>query len=486
VKRLSGQVLLAAFLAVVVAAALAPTRTESKPLEVINKNTKAACLTYNGKPLFAFGPMNEELVFAVKHGSPVYDVRAWAKWQNANGMNYVRCYVQSGYGWCQDIVNHPDYITPFERVSDDPIKFDVTRFNKIYWDNFEKVLRTLRDNDVVVHLQLFQQCYFEPDGGNRWHFNFWNPEKNVNDFTSGLKHNGGGHHPFVEQIAEGNPKLRQNYLLYLDHILNAIGDKGNVLIDLSNEMGDGGIDVKLAKQWIELTLDHIEAWEKRTGNDILVGQDQASFPDGEYLMRHPRMELIIAHGNNVWHDWTDFKKPVVLVNLHLRQFILSYGQPEPERLGQFRRARWRSLLSRAQGVGDYQKDWRKTKPGTVPQFDRDARLLRSFFETLTDYPNMLPRKDSIVSAPGQEKYCLASNKEALVYMESGRFDSEVKYPAGKLELKSLPLQGNEVEVTIYNSGDGIVSKNRRQLSDGRIEIDLPEFTDDLAVRILAL
>lgn len=135
------------------ATAQAPATTEEtafRTLEVMNKNTERVYLAYKGKPLFAFGPMNEEAVFFARHGSDLYNVPKYAKWQQENGMNYVRCYPQSGYGWTQDVVNHNDYLTPFERVSDDPIKFDLNRFNKEYWDNFEAVLATMRKHDVIV------------------------------------------------------------------------------------------------------------------------------------------------------------------------------------------------------------------------------------------------------------------------------------------------------------------------------------------------
>lgn len=454
-----------------------------RPLEVWNAGTPRATLAYRGRPLFAFGPMNEEAVFFARLGSQLYDVPAWAAWQRDNGMNYVRCYPQSGYGWTQDIVGHPDYLIPFEVVEREPLKVDLERFNREYWDNFAAVLATLRQHDVIVHLQLFQQCYFELDGGNRWQFNFWNPVHNVNAFTRTLTHVGRGRHPFWEEIGEGNPELRAHYLRYLDHILEAIGDKGNVIIDLGNELGDGGLDERRAKLWIELSLDHIDAWKRRTGHSLIVGQDYHAFPDKDYLMRHPRMDVVIAHGNNPWHDWTGYGKPVVLVNLHLRRFILSYGQ-SPERLATFRKARWRALVSRAQGIGDYQKEWRTARPGAYPAFDRDARLLRGFFDSLIDYPALLPRNESIESGPGDDRYCLASDRELVVYMESGRFDENVAFEAGVLRLVNLPLRGDEVDVVLYAPDRGVLSTVRRPMVDGGLEVEIPAFVDDMAVRLV--
>jgi hypothetical protein len=90
----------------------------------------------------------------------------------------------------------------------------------------------------------------------------WSTEGRSARISLTITHVGRGRHPFWEQIGEGNPELRAHYLRYLDHILDAIGDKGNVIIDLCNELGDGGLDVRRSKLWIELTLDHIEAWRR--------------------------------------------------------------------------------------------------------------------------------------------------------------------------------------------------------------------------------
>jgi len=460
---------------------------QSEGLAVINEGTEKACLTYEGKPLFAFGPINEHILWQVKLGSELYNVTAWACWQQANGMNYVRCYPASGYGWTHDISDHPDYLFPFEKVSDEPVRFDLARFNEAYWQNFRAVAQTLRTHGIIVHLQVFQLCYFEtsPGGELRWPYNFWNPVNNVNDFARSMGPNGHGHHPIIEQVADGqHPGLREHYLSYLDHLLAATGDLGNVFFDLSNEMGDGGLDVELAKQWVELTLDHVEAWERETGHDILVGQDFSHFPDPDYLLRHPRMELIIAHGDDVWHDWTGYRKPVVIVNSADGRG-LRYADPSmTDRFPRFRKLHWRALLSRAQGLGDYQKEW-KAQPGSFPEFDRDAQLLRAFFDSLVDYPNLLPHNDCIVSAPGAEKYCLASQREAVAYLESGPATAGVEYGPSQLVLQDLPLWGGEAKVTILSPTSGAVAEVSQTLTDGRLQIQLPAFTDDLAIHLLA-
>ena len=458
----------------------------SEPLQVINQGTQRACLTYQGRPLFTFGPMNEARIWEVKLGSELYDVRAWARWQRANGMNYVRCYPASGYGWSQEIARHPDYLFPFEKANDEPLRFDLERFNPEYWDNFRAVARTLRRYGIIVHLQVFQLCYFETSGhGNRWSYNFWNPNNNATEFTKDLSPNGSGHHPYIEQVVDGqHPRLRKHYLRYLDHLLAAVGDLGNVFFDLSNEMGDGGLDLELTKQWIDLTLDHIEAWEQQTGQDMLVGQDMANFPDKDYLMSHPRMELMIAHGNHLGGDWTRFHKPLVIVNSNDGRYLGYADESQADRMPRFRKLHWRALLSRAQGLGDYQKKW-QAQPGSYPEFDRDARVLRAFFNSLVDYPNLLPHTQSIVSAPGAESYCLASNREAVVYVESGPRTAGVEYGPSRLVLHELPLGPSPLKVTVYSPSQGPLAEMTQTTTDSRIEIELPAFTDDLAVHLVA-
>src|SRR3712207_9406569 len=67
-------------------------------------------------------------------------------------------------------------------------------------------------------------------------------------------------------------------------------------------MNEGAFAHGITKAWIEFTLDIIEHWEKQTGNDLLAGMDLDHFykknePELEYILAHPRMELIIAEGS---------------------------------------------------------------------------------------------------------------------------------------------------------------------------------------------
>ena len=198
---------------------------------------KDPILLYKGKPVFKFGPMSETSTFAFKLGSEAYDAEMWADWQQENGMGYVRCYPEQGYGWVD--TEAKGRLFPFRQVK--PLSFDLDEFNLEYWENFRNVAAALKERDIIIHLQLVQVCYFKdwaPEA-RRWNCNYWNPKNNVNAWTANLK----PEFPF----AMDHTAALNHWKRYLNAILNAVGDLGNVLFDLGNELNT---DIS----WIDWTL----------------------------------------------------------------------------------------------------------------------------------------------------------------------------------------------------------------------------------------
>ena len=450
-------------------------------------------LTHNGKPLFAFGPMNELMPWAVRLGSKTYDVRRWAAWQHENKMNYVRGYPESGYGWCP--LDADGRIFPFKTVSSDPLKFDLQAFDPDYWSNFREVARCLADHGIIVHLQLYQQCYFEDVSPDRWAYNFWNPTNNINDFTRSLAPNKNGHHPFIEAGVNGNTELLAHQMRYLEHVLNAVGDLGNVFLDLSNEMGDGGLEPQAVRKWIDLTMQAISAWERRTGLDILVGMDYTHLPSelSRYVLAHPGMELIITHGDPLWPEGfvlhRIYGKPVVVVNSRDKtsESFMSFGRKgDDERL---RRFHWRALLNCCQGVGDYNKDW-QVDPAGFDKTGEYARHLRAFFSTIRDYKALHSFLNShkihkkVFDGPGANHYILESPDEAIIYIEGPVHQSGKKIKGGPLTVFNSQMAQGPAEAVVYHPATGKSVDQKVVVQDSRISgITLPSFVDDIAVHI---
>jgi len=450
-------------------------------------------LTCDGKALFAFGPLNELMPWAVKLGSKTYDLRRWAAWQHDNGMNYVRGYPESGYGWCP--LEADGRLFPFKTVSSDPLKFDLNAFNPDYWNNFREVTRHLADNGIIVHLQIYQQCYFEDVYPDRWACCFWNPANNVNEFTRKLTPNKNGHHPFIEAGVGGNAELLAQQMNYLEHILDAVGDLGNVFLDLSNEMGDGGLDAQAVRKWIDLTLQAVSAWERRTGLDILVGMDYTHLPLelSRYVQAHPGMELIITHGDPLWPEGfilhRIYGKPVVVVNSRDKtpESFMSFGRKGDD--VRLRRFHWRALLSGCQGVGDYNKDW-EVDPVGFDKTGEYARHLRTFFSRIRDYKALHSSLYShkihkiVFDGPGANHYILESPDEAIIYIEGAVHLSGKKIKGGPLTVSNSRMAAGPAEAEVYHPATGESANQQVEVGDSRISgLVLPSFVDDIAVHI---
>jgi hypothetical protein len=285
---------------------------------------------------------------------------------------------------------------------------------------------------------------------------------------------------------------------WVQHILHAIGDSGNVIIDLMNE---GAFAHGITKAWIEFTLDIIEHWEKQTGNDLLVGMDLDHFykknePELEYILAHPRMELIIAEGSE-GHIVPElvagarrprgsdlpvnyrkrYRKPIVSTN--------SPGYSFREDLKALRLYQWYSMMVKVQGVGVYAKSYWLVDFSSAPvqQYAQESAVLMRFFHALQDYAALDLASEKISAAPGERQLALASSKESVVYLHSEAARTGVK-SGEELVLEQLALSDGPVAVLALHPNTGMTSRFSGTVRDGRLPIGLPAFSEDLALHIV--
>ena len=118
------------------------------------------------------------------------------------------------------------------------------------------------------------------------------------------------------------------------------------------------------------------------------------------------------------------------------------------------------------------------------RFAEDALILRHFWNSLTDYPN-LDFRGAVTAGPGRRQMVLSSCAEALVYLASGLSDIGTQYPATTLKVADLALNNGTYEVAIWRpiAPGGRIETIIRDISGGRISIDLPSFEDDLMLHI---
>jgi len=158
---------------------------------------------------------------------------------------------------------------------------------------------------------------------------------------------------------------------------------------------------------------------------------------------------------------------------------------------------WKFMMAKAQQLDLYMKprigfeaETRTPYPhnydprGWNP-FEKDALVLRSFWESLHDYGNLWFR-GRIEEGPGAHRYVLSSPREAVLYFSSGTGEEGVRYEPQRVRLAELPLAANEayvVEVVDPKAGRGVIERRRMPVTTAEATLELPGFTDDIAVHI---
>jgi hypothetical protein len=500
-------------------------------LTIAGEGTANPTLMYQGKPLFAIGPLPEEIVFAVKIGSSEFDHLRWLDWMQRHDLNFGRVYPDSAYlrradepGFTMVPRRANERLYPFEVVrweKNKPI-VDLTRFNPAYWENMARVIQAAAERGIVLQMQLYQRVYFHHDKGeNGWQTNYFHPANNVNDYPAPIevddwqerlrafwKKLTGDREPAYDgygvfQAMAEYTVWRQVHRQWVEHILAAIGDSGNVIIDLMNE---GAFDKGISYEWIEYTLNIIERWERKTGHDLLVGMDFDHLYKGyvetgdheplEYVLSHPRMELIICEGSEshvvptlVAGDRREpdyealaleyrerYRKPVISANSP------SYGpHDDPEALHLYQ---WYSLLAKVQAASAYAKDYKADldRP-PLTTYVRRARILRRFFEGFADYAALQPAPPEALTAPGRHTLAMTSSKEAVVYLHAGIGANSV---AGGEPLRLAMSARPEGVVTIeaVDPHSGRNSSWQAIVREGTLTTRVPAFDQDLALYIV--
>jgi hypothetical protein len=462
----------------------------SAQLTIANKGSSNPTLLYRGKPCLKVGPLPEVAVFAVEWGSRDFPHEQWLDWMQEHGLGYGRVYPENGQPWMPH--DGDRRVFPFEvvRWRDGKPIVDLTKPSRAYWDNFARVIRECADRGIILHMQLYQRVFFQ---SKLWPTNYFHPDNNVNGYPIPPGSAGYG---LWKVMAEDAP-WRDVHRQWVEHVLDGIGDAGNVLIDLMNE---GAYKNALTQEWIDYTLDIIEGWEQRTGNDLLIGMDFDHFfkkqdPGLEYILSHPRMDLVICEGSEA-HVVKDLfagdrrkqkeelavkyrllhNKPVVSAN---SPTYSAHENPEHLRLYQ-----WYSMMVKLQGVGLYAKTYPLDfSDAPVEQYARESKTLVSFFEELRDYVSLDLASDKIADAPGEYRLALASARETVVYLHTG--GSRETIPAGRqLALRDLEMPDAPVSVTLVRPSSGKTAAVRAAVSDGKLALELPEFFEDLAVHIV--
>lgn len=468
------------------------TSAAAAQLDVLNRGTANPTLLYRGEPMLKVGPIPEVAVFAVEWGSSYLRQDRWLDWMEEHRLGYGRVYPELGYPWVP-----PDAegrLFPFEvaRWENGRPLVDLTRPNPEYWENFARIIEESARRGIVLQMQLYQRVFFAPRQDTaRWQDGYLNPANNVNGVPVPRGDGGYG----LLQAMPTDPFWGEFHRQWVNHILEAIGDNGNVTIDLMNEGGSHSVNL----EWIEMTLDQIERWERRNGIDLLVGMDvdhmvKRDDPLLEFVLSDPRFEVIIVEGSESHVVPTlvagdRVPKNVDLAVEYRRRYhkpVISTNGPgytvteDPESHHLYQ---WYAMMTKVQGAGTYAKEYPiDFSDPNVERYATWSELLMRFFEGLEDYAALELASEKIGTAPGRYRLALASPGEAVVYLHAAEPAESIR--AGqRLILSDLQMADGAVSVRLFEPKTGATTESPGEVRGGRLIVTLPEIRGDLALHV---
>ncbi len=246
-------------------------------LEIREKGTPQAWVAYGESAALGYGPSPQNLLTCLPPGEardPDLDFRDFSEWAFAHGVTIVRSYPPSS-------MVGPRSLDLFERAASDTSKFDLEHFNSAWYARLREACTDLRAHGIFVHLQLWQAVTWKKD----WDDCYYNPANNVNE---ALVKNAGPAAFVIDPKKDAALVTLQKE--HVRRILEATGDLGNVFYDVMNEIGNGtGVD----GDWVEAMLDEVEAWESKSGIDVLVGLNDEGRDRGETArsLSNPRFDI---------------------------------------------------------------------------------------------------------------------------------------------------------------------------------------------------
>jgi inosine-uridine nucleoside N-ribohydrolase len=460
-------------------------------ITIQNANTDNPTLLYKQKPMLKTGPVSEDRVFMYAIGSDFFDHKAWFDYMEDFGFGFARVY--PAHTWYEDQRDrstkplHPFEVRRYTKEGDPVV--DLLKADREYWANFSRVLDEAEKRDIVVCIQLYQRWYW----GNRAPRKrlFFQPTHNVNDIDEIYPDR------VWKNMSDAYPdgKLWVVHRNFVNEVLNSVGHRRNVMIDLMNE---GAIAEGMTKEWIEHTLEIIEAWEQKNGRDILVGMDIDHFlmkkdiDSLHWLLSHPSIEIIVGEDKWIYFSTDEmismrstYRKPMIWVNEKAVGYMDTFSLCDyPNRRLHYL---WMGLMTKIQGLGLYDKENHTQlslleKPQAKELGDYNRTLMRFFDNDIKDYALLRNQSNIIKKAPAlKHRVALASPKEVIVYLHKG---FEQKQPAGaKLELGNLSLPGGSVPVKFVHPNTGKSSTYRALINKGGLTLTLPEFYENLAIAI---
>ncbi len=179
---------------------------------------------YENIPVLLIGGTDNDNIFQTQHFHSHLDSLSTV------GGNYIRCTMSDR--------DNGD-LRAFEKQNDG--KYDLRKWNSIYWDQFEDLLQTAQSLGIIVQIELWDRF---DHSRKEWLTDPWNPGNNVNytyDETrlesSYPNHPGANEQPFFYTVPalENNQVLLSYQRSFVDKLLSISLNYNNILYCIDNE-----------------------------------------------------------------------------------------------------------------------------------------------------------------------------------------------------------------------------------------------------------
>jgi hypothetical protein len=461
----------------------APDISHSSPrLVVREKGTENAWVAYGDSPAFGYGPSPQNILTCLPPGEERdrdLDFRDFAEWAFAHGVTIVRSYPPSA-------IVGPRYLDVFEYAQGDTTRVDLEKFNRAYFAKLREACTLFRAHGIFVHLQLWQAVYWKKE----WDNCYYNPDRNAN--SSLWKHAGPGE--FVID-PDRNKALVAHQRQYVRLILEATGDLGNVYYDIMNEIGNG---TGTSAKWVSAILDEIEAWESKTGLDVLVGLNDEGRDRNETgnSLSNPRMEIAfldLGRYDEHVEARKKYKRPTFGVrnidwNPSTREREYFSGEndisisPDSTFASRTRRTFWRLCMAKSQMCPAYADFGRLAYRG-MPLMRLDLWPFQNLRRIFTNSPwvkdySMMKIADVIRESPTEYTYELDSPKLVVGYFEAVPGTAGAEFPS-KQVLITPHSQIGKPEGRILEPAKSNWGRAMAATREDAISLTVPTFIDDI-------
>ncbi len=489
-----------------------PKETKLDPGLTIQKaNTEWAYFAMNEQPILSFGGGPGDIMLWLNEDA--FDYKKWCDWAQRHGMNHGRDYPPLNWKGIIKLTkeNHGDttrVLFPYEETSPGSRQFDLTKFNEKYWQRFREQIEHLQAKGIILHLIIWngwQTNHHYPDHLS-WKYHFFNPANNVNAITDSVDAKS-----FYYSVAEGNVELLELQKAWFLQVIRYTYDLDNVYYDLIHEMGDliykCGLDWEKSKPWVETMSQTVRnEYNRLSGRSCIMGIDggisnsdpvNAPHPFTDWVYSQSYFDLCIwgksHNASNILGLRRKYKKPYIGQE-SWDDNGQKYSLRNPERTISLRKYLWKSMLLKNQQIDVYHKHvdrqfpaleglpfnydpWQKTKIGG------DALIMRQFWNSITDYPNL--KVSHIKSTDSSHQIVLSSSKEYMLYQSSGTGQENIAFDSSTFQINTKDFETGDYRVDIIHPGVGKGRNTSRSITvKGQpFKVKLPAYVDDIVVHI---